>query len=339
MAFQASTLFNMSKGRLQILICGRHEAQVNSFCMVVNSHQTTKIRVAAALVATQLLLQPLTVSPTIAQPFQNDNAKMPMEQTSTVEQTGKSNQELMDQSRRNTRLSGRASQQFSLARRSAQNGDLDGALVAYEELIKMAPTFAPAYSNRANILVARNRLSEAVRDYDHALDLAPLDGDTWVVYVNRGVTRLALGVDPNVALEDLNLAYDRKGADPLVLQNRAAVYEALGKWESAIRDYQGALKGNEVKPFWLRYALVLFQKGKSVESLAILKRIANSFSVDDVRAAMAVVYFDRGDIGSAETQWSAMERPRLFESRKFLVLRNWPPRAIEGMAHFRSLTE
>lgn len=260
-----------------------------------------------------------------------------------ADKTAPSEKELLEQTRRNTRLASRLSPQFATARRLADLGDFDGALSTYDSLISEAPTFAPAYSNRANILVSRNRLALAIADYDIALQLAPLDGDAWVIYVNRAVALLAQSGKTNAraALDDLNVAYSRKGNDPLVLQNRASAYEALGKWDSAIRDYQAALSysGNDVKPFWLRYALVLFQKGKESESIAMLKRVGGIYGVDDVKAALAVVYFEDGDLGKAETYWSDMQRPKLFESRQFLEDRKWPPRAIEGMDHFRSLKE
>lgn len=340
-AFTIPTFLKPCRPQIPRLICQNGKRSVNrSIFLTANIDQSPTLRIAAAILATHLLFQPLNVSATPTMSTASDSSLTTVQQqTSNESKSTKTESELREQSRRNTRVSGRLSQQFSLARRTAISGDLDSALREYNELIKLEPTFAPAYSNRGNILVARRRFDDAIHDYNRALELAPLDGDVWIIYVNRGVARLAVGDDPRAALSDLNAAYDRRGGDPLILQNRAAVYEALGKWESAIRDYQGALKGNEVKPFWLRYALVLFQKGKSTESLAILRRIANSYKVDDVKAAMAVVYFDRGDVASAETQWSGMERPRLFESRKFLESRMWPPNAIDGMDRFRTLKE
>lgn len=303
---------------------------------------SSTIRVAAALAAVQLLCHPLQATETRAEPAPQTAATEAATAPSvgaTATSGEKTEAELREQTRKNTRVDRQASQKFTQAKRIASMGDFDAALAAYDELVAMEPTFAPAYSNRGNIYVALRRLPDAVADYTHALELAPLDGDAWVVYVNRAVARLALADDPRSILEDMNVAYERKGPEPLILANRAAVYEELGKYESAMRDYQRALKGNEVEPFWLRYALVLFERGRTSECVAILKRVEARFNVDDVKAALAVVSYEQGDLASAETQWSAMERPRKFESRSFLVERKWPPRAVESMARFRSLKE
>lgn len=151
---------------------------------------------------------------------------------------------------------------------------------------------------------------------------------------------MAMGEDAAKALEDMNVAYELRGDDEMVLSNRAGVYEAMGKWDNAIRDYQRALKSNDVRPFWERYGLVLFQRNKGYEAVSILKRVAARYDVSDVHAALAVIYFERGELGLAEAEWSAVDRPRSFESRAFLEeVRKWPPRAVEGMDKFRRLTE
>lgn len=160
------------------------------------------------------------------------------------------------------------------------------------------------------------------------------------MYVNRGCTKLARGDDPRQALADLNVADDLRTRNEIVLANRAGVWEVMGKWDNAIRDYQAALRSNDVRPFWCRYALVLFQRGKGDEALAILKRVAARFDAPDVHAALAVLYFEKGDVGLAEGEWSKVERPRSFESRRFLEEdRKWPPRAVQVMDRFRRLKD
>lgn len=259
--------------------------------------------------------------------------------TSPTSLSDEERKSLKEFSARNTRAAGKTSQLFSSARRTAETGDLDSALSDYNTIISQSPTFAPAYSNRANIYVTKKRFGEALDDYTKCLSLAPLDTDAWVVLVNRGATKLATG-DSRGALADMNTAFELNPNNEIVLSNRAGVYEVLEKWDNAIRDYQAALQSNKVQPFWERYGLVLFQRNKPTEALAILKRVANRFDVSDVHAAMAVIYFDRGDIPEAETEWSRVDRPRLFESRAFLENeRKWPPRVIEAMDNFRRLKE
>lgn len=247
---------------------------------------------------------------------------------------------LKEQSRKHTRTSGRTAQEFSQARRQEAAGDLDGAMSTYTSIIETAPDFAPAFSNRGNLYAAKRDFNAALHDYDRSLSLAPLSDDSWVVYVNRGCTKLARGDDPYAALADMNVAFELKGKNDVVLANRASVYEALAKYDNAIHDYQAALKSNDVQPFWNRYGLLLFQRNMSTEALSILKRVAARFKVDDVHAAMAIVYFDRGEIGNAEAEWSQLDRPRRFESRSFLEgERKWPPRAVDAMQRFRNLKE
>lgn len=260
----------------------------------------------------------------------------PSHPPSSLSSTEKS--QLKQVSRKHTRAAGKIAQKFSLARRQESSGQTDAALQNYDEIIAADPSFAPAYSNRGNLLAAKKFYDQAIRDYNRSLQLAPLDSDSWVVYVNRGCTKLARGDEPHDALADMNLADELNSRNAIVLANRAGVWEMMGKWDNAIRDYQTALNSNDVQPFWNRYALVLFQRGKGDEALAILKRVAARFNAPDVHAAMAIVYYDRGDIASAETQWTMVDRPRLFESRDFLEeTRKWPPRALNVMDNFRTL--
>lgn len=293
-------------------------------------------RLIQAAIATTALTLLLSTTPTLSQSLDNLPTLSPSHPPSSLTSVEKS--QLKQFSRKHTRAAGKVAQKFSLARRQEASGQTDAAQQTYDEIIAADPSFAPAYSNRGNLLAAKKLYDQAIRDYDRSLQLAPLDGDSWVVYVNRGCTKLARGDDPRHALADINLADELNARNAIVLANRAGVWEMMGKWDNAIRDYQTALNSNDVQPFWNRYALVLLQRGKGDEALAILKRVAARFDAADVHAAMAIVYYDRGDIANAETQWSMVDRPRLFESREFLEgTRKWPPRALDTMDNFRML--
>lgn len=266
-----------------------------------------------------------------------DSSSAPLFAQSTTH--GDNTPELREQSRRNSRASGKASQLFATARRQAAAGEIAEALSSYNNLVDIAPAFAPARSNRANILVAQEKFEDALLDYNAALELAPLSKDAWVVLVNRGCTYMSLQ-DYSHALEDFNAAANHGNGDPtLIFSNRAACYEALEKWDMALRDYQRALEADasEVQPWWIRYALVLFERGRTQDSLGILRRISTRYDASDVHAALAAVYFSRGDVESAEAQWSKVDRPKQFSSKSFLSSqRKWPPRAIDAIQEFRT---
>jgi tetratricopeptide (TPR) repeat protein len=284
--------------------------------------------IAAALL---LALSPLAAEPsyTLQAPAEASKAAAPA--------TAADDTQLRDQSRRNSRIAGKAAQLFASARRAAAAGDIAGALSEYDQLVVDAPSFAPARSNRGNILVSQHRYADAVADYSKSLELSPLGADSWVVFLNRGSTYLALG-DVQHALDDVNAALAIGNGDTgVIYANRAACYESLGKWDIALRDYQRAVEknANDVQPWWIRYALVLFERDRSQESLAILRRVGARFEAADVHAAMAALHFSRGEIGEAETQWSLVDRPKLFLNKEFLEReRKWPPKVVEALEEF-----
>lgn len=293
--------------------------------------------IAAAIALSHVIATqtPILAAPVDAAPSAVEE-KLDVPTASDIESTNsKIVSEQKAQSRKNTRVSGEASQAFARATKMSASGDSIGAEAVYREVIAMAPTFAPARSNLGNLLVARGAYTEAIQAYTESLSLAPRAKDSWVVYVNRGTTRLAMG-DVRMAIEDMNAAEKLTPGEPAVLANRGTAWESLGKWDNALRDYQGALRGSQIQPFWLRYALVLHERGRSVEALGILNRLAAKVASDDVFAAQAAVHFDRGDISLAEGAWSSLERPRLYEKKQFLTTdRRWPPKAVDAIVRFR----
>lgn len=243
--------------------------------------------------------------------------------------------EMKERSKRNSQMTDpTASGEFKSAKRLAILGNLGEAEAAYRRVTELVPDFAPGYSNLGNIYVARGSYEDAIKAYTTSNELAPLSNDSWLVLVNRGLVRLEVG-DPRGALSDMNAAEKLAPKEKSVLAHRGQVWERMEKWDNALVDYGNALKDGNVQPFWFHYSLVLLQRNMPYEASGILNRLhASKYDTDEIRAAQAVVYWDRGLFDQAETAWSNVERPRSF-TLKSLEERNWTPRAIEGMKGFR----
>ena len=54
-------------------------------------------------------------------------------------------------------------------------GDLDGAVAAYREAVRLAPD-ARAWANLASVYYVQGRLADAVRGYEEAARLEPASG-------------------------------------------------------------------------------------------------------------------------------------------------------------------
>lgn len=307
-------------------------------CQAAGSVRAASAACAALLAAHALSIPAVALAPPPAHAAAETataSVAAPAEESANAPPVEETPKEARARSIRNTRTSGASSRLFSSAQRAAAAGDLQSAEFLYTELTETAPTFAPGFSNLGNILVARKSYAPAIERYSRALELAPAARDSWLIHVNRGAALLASG-DARAALDDMNAADALEPKQAAILSNRGVVWEALKKYDNAARDYQNALDGNDVQPFWLRYGLVLFQKGMSFEALSVINRVNARFGGDDAAAAQAVVYFDRNDLGAAESAWSRVERPRLYETTEFLAgERKWPPKAVEAMQRFR----
>jgi Tfp pilus assembly protein PilF len=68
-----------------------------------------------------------------------------------------------------------------------RRGLLDAALQDFEAAAKIQPTMGEVYANRGSALVAQDRMTEAVADFDRALQLGVVQPER--TYYNRGVAR------------------------------------------------------------------------------------------------------------------------------------------------------
>jgi tetratricopeptide (TPR) repeat protein len=116
--------------------------------------------------------------------------------------------------------------------------DFTKALMIYNRVLELDPTYAKAFNNRGNAYAALNQYEQAIADYDQAITLNPTLAPA---FGNRGV-----------AYADLN-QYERAIADydqALALYptyapaffGRAYTYEKMGDLDSARQDYRQAME-------------------------------------------------------------------------------------------------
>src|ERR1035437_193512 len=139
-----------------------------------------------------------------------------------------------------------------------KKGEYDRALENLNEAIKLDPTYASAFANRAETYQRKNDFDHAARDYDEALRLKP---DFRTIWSGRCWTRAVLGelqaglADCNKALQfEPNYAttYDaqvislkigpRESYLAVTHDARGLIYLKMGQFDSAIDDYNSALR-------------------------------------------------------------------------------------------------
>ena len=119
-------------------------------------------------------------------------------------------------------------------------GDNQGAILAYNEAIRLNPNFSEAYYNRG---LARYYLGDkkaAIADYNQAIKINPKDAEA---YTNRGVARSELG-DKEGALTDFNQALKINPNYTNAYTNRGVASFALGDKQAALTDFNQSLKIN-----------------------------------------------------------------------------------------------
>lgn len=215
----------------------------------------------------------------------------------------------------------------------------------WTEIIGLNEKNAAAWSNRGNCRTSQGRFSEAIQDFDRAIQLAPLEPDP---HLGRGVALEGLR-DYNSALEEYELAnnahINRYGLpDPVTYNNRGNVYgTGLGQWEKAVDLFHQA--GNMSRQYIFpraNEALALYQLGKKNEARKMLETLLRKYpEFPDVRAALVAIYWTLKDRRSdAESYWSIVmdQDPRYKDMDWIRNIRRWPPLLAKQLNDFLNLT-
>jgi predicted O-linked N-acetylglucosamine transferase (SPINDLY family) len=128
-----------------------------------------------------------------------------------------------------------------------QSGNLETAVLLFDEVIRRKSDHAEAYYKRANALNGLGRWGAALADYDQAIAVNPEYANA---YCNRGALLERLN-RCDEALASYNRAVELNPADFLAYYNRGSVLRRLERYHEALASYEQAiaLKGDYAEAY------------------------------------------------------------------------------------------
>ncbi len=119
-----------------------------------------------------------------------------------------------------------------------QRGDFEAAVFELNQVIKLAPNNATAFTLRGVAYTNMGNPKQALEDFTKAIQLAPKSA---AAYGYRGIVRRQLQDLPG-ALADVNEAIKLEGKNPGLYSFRGALHSDSGDRAKAISDFQQAAK-------------------------------------------------------------------------------------------------
>jgi tetratricopeptide (TPR) repeat protein len=116
-------------------------------------------------------------------------------------------------------------------------GDLDGAVAAYTQAIRIDSNYSEAYYNRGNVRYAQNEIDEAIADYTRSLAINPRFASC---YINRGNTWRDTG-EPGKAIADYDRALEINPNAAKAYANRGLAHLLQENATAAERDFAAAV--------------------------------------------------------------------------------------------------
>src|SRR5215510_5798023 len=123
----------------------------------------------------------------------------------------------------------------------ARLDQLDCALGACAEAIRLEPRKAAGYACRGGVLWQQEKFGPALQDLNQALSLDQTNGD---YYYKRGQIHARMD-HPERAIEDLTKAVELISSAfgrSVAYAGRASIYHKQGKLDEAVKDYSEAIK-------------------------------------------------------------------------------------------------
>ena len=119
--------------------------------------------------------------------------------------------------------------------------DFDGFARLRSHNVPYTQLSASEYRERADLAYQRQEYTEAIADYDMAIQLDPDDPQA---YFNRGLVRIELGGQHEDALADFDKAIDLNPNNADAYNNRGGVKVILERFDEALTDYDEAIRLN-----------------------------------------------------------------------------------------------
>ena len=113
------------------------------------------------------------------------------------------------------------------------------AMSDFNRAIELDPNYADAYYNRGNTYYYTHKLNQAVADYNRVIELDP--NYSKGVYNNRGVIYAAEN-NPTQAIVDFTRAIEINPVDAGSYNNRGHMYDKQGNFIQAMSDYNKAIE-------------------------------------------------------------------------------------------------
>lgn len=239
-------------------------------------------------------------------------------------------------------------------------GEYRRALSAYETAIAHDATSGEAFLGRGAAYFRMNEYQKAVRDFERARELCPLDvtphvnlgsalaragsyvraldalnqaldldSDAYEARINRGILHLVHLSDTDSALRDFNQAIRLRPDDYGGYFNRAAVYEKMDRFEEAVDDYDRSLTRKPGFPLvYFNRANAVMRMGGAEKAIEDYTRFVERFS-GHVGGYFnrALAYAEIGDYGKALSDFDRVIALDPGQGKAFLC---------RGILHYRT---
>ncbi len=121
---------------------------------------------------------------------------------------------------------------FTQAQFKCMEGDFEGGIAIFSEILEQAPDTVKAYQARAVCYFKQDNATLALQDIETALGKEPENAK--LLYQKAAI--LLKSEKPDDALKTVNKAIEKDSVSPLFYFLRSTVYEKLGKEENANAD-------------------------------------------------------------------------------------------------------